>query len=73
MMHHHTNFDRSEILSGQACTEVQNLQYGLDVEYSKATLLQDTPADEQALSNKLVAKISAVQNIEIVMISLHEP
>ena len=26
MMHHHTKFDRSEILSGQTFTEVQNLQ-----------------------------------------------
>ena len=37
MMHHHTKFDRSEILSGQTFTEVQNLHCDLDLEYSKAT------------------------------------
>ena len=51
MMHHHTKFDRSEILSGQTFTEVQNLHYDLDLEYSKATFSQDTPAYEHALSN----------------------
>ena len=48
MMHHHTKFDRSEILSGQTVTEVQNIHCDLDLEYSKATFSQDTP---HALSN----------------------
>ena len=51
MMLHHTKFNRSEILSGQTFTEVQNLHCDLDLEYSKATFSQDTPADEHALSN----------------------
>ena len=51
MMHHHTKFDWSEILSGQTFTEVQNLHCDLDLEYSKATFSQDTPAYEHALSN----------------------
>ena len=51
MMHHHTKFDWSEILSGQTFTEVQNLHCNLDLEYSKATFSQDTPAYEYALSN----------------------
>ena len=34
MMHHHTKFDRSEILSGQTFTEVQNLHCDHDLEYS---------------------------------------
>ena len=49
MMHHHTKFDRSELLSGQTFTEVQNLH--CDLEYSKGTFSQDTPAYEYALSN----------------------
>ena len=51
MMHHHTKFDRAEILSGQTFTEVQNLHCDLDLEYSQATFSQDTPAYEHALSN----------------------
>ena len=51
MMHHHTKFDRSEILSGQTFTEVQNFHCDHDLEYSKATFLQGTPAYEHALSN----------------------
>ena len=51
MMHHHTKSDRSEILSGQTFTEVQNLQYDLHLEYSKATFSQDTPAYQHALTN----------------------
>ena len=53
MMNHHTKFDRSEILSGQTFTEVQNLHY--DLKYSKTTFSQDTPgpAYEHALSNKV--------------------
>ena len=53
VMHHHTKFDRSEILSGQTFTEVQNLHcdLDLDLDYSKATFSQDTPAYEHALSN----------------------
>ena len=51
MMHHHTKFDRSEIVSGQTFTKVQNLQYDLDLEYSKATFLQEIPVYEHALSN----------------------
>ena len=61
MMHHHTKFDRSQILSGQIFTEVQNLHCDLDLEYSKATFSQDTP---HALSNQVgLPKKSAVQNI----------
>ena len=51
MIHHYTKFDRSEILSGQTFTEVQNPHYDLDLEYSKATLSKNTPAYEHALSN----------------------
>ena len=51
MMHDHIKFDRSEILSRQTFTEVQNLHCDLDLEYSKATFSQDTPAYEHALSN----------------------
>ena len=40
MIDHHTKFDRSEILSGQTFTEVQNLHCDLDLEYSKATFSQ---------------------------------
>ena len=64
MMHLHTNFDRSEILSGQTFTDVQNLHCELDLEYSKATFSQDTPAYEHALSNKVGRPPkSTVQNI----------
>ena len=42
MMHHHTKFDRSEILSGQTFIEVQNLR--------SVTLTLNT-AYEHALSN----------------------
>ena len=64
MMHHHTKFDQSEILSGQTFAEVQNLHCDLDLEYSKATFSQDTPAYEHALSNEVGRpKKSAVQNI----------
>ena len=51
MIHHYTKFDRSEILSGQTFTEVQDLHCGIELEYSKAKFLQDTPAYEHALSN----------------------
>ena len=51
MMHHHTKFDQSEILFGQTFTEVQNHHCALDLECSKATFSQDTPAYEHALSN----------------------
>ena len=51
MMHHHTKFDRSEILTRKTFTQVQNLHCDLDLEYSKATFSQDTPAYEHALSN----------------------
>ena len=76
MMHHHTKFDRLEILSGQTFTEVQNLHCDLDLEYSKATFSQDTPAYEHALSNcwspknniKKIKKISSSEHIiEIVI------
>ena len=46
-----TKFHRSEKLSGQTFTEVQNLHCDLDFDYSKATFSQDTPAYENALSN----------------------
>ena len=75
MMHHHTKFKRSEILSGQKFTEVQNLHCDLDLDYCKATFSQDTPAYEHVLSNKVGRqKISSSEHIiEIVMISLYEP
>ena len=60
MMHHHT---KSKILSGQTFTEVQNLHCDHDLEYRKATFSQDTPAYDHALSTKLFAKKSAVQNM----------
>ena len=50
MIHHHAEFDRSEILSRQTFTEVQNLHCDLDLEYSKATFSQDR-SYEHALSN----------------------
>ena len=50
MMHHYTKFDRSGILSGKTFTEVQNIHYDLDLEYSKTTFSQDTPAYEHAPS-----------------------
>ena len=53
MMHHHTKFDQSEILSRQTFAEVQNLHCYLDLEYSKATFWQDAPAYEHALSKKI--------------------
>jgi len=40
IMHHHTKFDRSEILSGQTFTGVQNIHCDTDPEYSKATFSQ---------------------------------
>ena len=43
-MRHHTKFNRPEILSGQTFTKVQNLEYDLDLDYSKATFSQDTSA-----------------------------
>ena len=51
IMRHHTKFDGSEILSGQPVTEVHSLHCDLDLEYSKSTFSQDTPAFEHALSN----------------------
>ena len=51
MMPHHTKFDQSEILSRQTFTEVHNFHCDLDLEYSKATFSQDTPAYENELSN----------------------
>ena len=53
MMHHHTKFDRSEILSGQTVTEVQNLHCDPDLDYNKANFSQDIPDYEHALSNKV--------------------
>ena len=51
MMYHHTKFDQSEMLSRQTFAEVQNLHCDIDLEYSKATFPEDTPAYEHALSN----------------------
>ena len=42
MIHHYTKYDQSEILSGQTFTEVQNLQYDLDLEYSNPVFSLDT-------------------------------
>ena len=50
MMHHHTKFDQSEILSGQTVTEVQNLHCDLDLEYRKQPFYK-TLYNEHALSN----------------------
>ena len=63
MMHHHTKFDQSEILSWQTFTEVQNLHCDLHLEYSKATFSQDTPAYKHALSNYAGHQKSAVLKI----------
>ena len=41
----------SEILFGQTFTGVLNLHCDLDLEYSKTTFSQDTPAYEHVLSN----------------------
>ena len=68
MMHHHTKFDQSEILSGQTFTEVQNLHCDLDLEYSKATFHKTLQLMNMHCQTKLVAPPkSAVQNIEIVI------
>ena len=53
MMHHHTKFDWSQILSRQTFTEVHNLHCDLDLEYSKATFSQGTPASEHNYTGKL--------------------
>ena len=46
MMHHYT-----VLLSRPTFTEVQDLHRALDLEYSKATFTQNTPAYESAQSN----------------------
>ena len=51
MMHHHTKFNRSEILSGQTFTGVPNPHRDHDLEYNKGTFSHDTPAYEHALLN----------------------
>ena len=38
MMHHHTKFNRSEILSGQTFTEVPNPHRDHDLDHNKGTL-----------------------------------
>ena len=64
MMYHHTKFDRSEILSGQTVTGVQNHHCDLDLEYNKTTFSQDTPAMKMHCQTKLVApKISSSEYI----------
>ena len=74
VMHHTTKFDRSEILSGQTFTEVQNLHCDLDLEYSKATFSQDIPAMNMHCQLSCSPKISNSKHIiEIVVISLYEP
>ena len=52
MMHHHTKFNRSEILSRQTFTEVPNPHRDHDLEYNKGTFSHDTPAYEHVLSNE---------------------
>ena len=56
MMHHHTKFDRSEILSGQTFTEVQNLHCDLDLEYSKQPFHKTLQLMNVHYQTKLVAK-----------------
>ena len=57
MMHRHTKFDRSDILSGQTFTEVQNLHCDLDREHNKATFSQKTlQLMNMHCQTKLVAK-----------------
>ena len=74
MMRHHTKFDRSEILSGQIFTEVQNLHYDLTVNTTKQPFHKTLQLMNMHCQTKLVAKKSTVHNIiEIVMISLNEP
>ena len=69
MMDHHTKFDQSEILSRQTFTEVQTPHCDLDLEYSKATFSQDTPAYDMHCQTKLVAKkISSSEHIKEIVI-----
>ena len=67
MMYHHVMFIWSEILSGQTFTAAPNLHCDLDLEYSKATFLQDAlsnQAYEHALSNQVgQKKISSSEHI----------
>ena len=67
MMHHHIKFIWSEILSGQTFTAAPNLHCDFDLEYSKATFLQDAltnQAYEHALSNQVgQKKISSSEHV----------
>ena len=69
MMHHHTKFVRSEILSGQTFTEVQNHHCDLDLEYTKQPFHKILQHMNMHSQTKLVAKkISGSEHIiEIVI------
>ena len=56
MMHHHTKFDRSEMLSGQTFTEVQNLYCDLDLEYRKQPYLKTLQLMNMHCQTKLAAQ-----------------
>ena len=60
MMHHHTKFDQSEILSGQTFTEVRTFTMTLTLNTAKQPFHKLMKMNCQT---KLVAKQSAVENI----------
>ena len=64
MMHHHTKFDRSEILSGQTFIEVQNLHCDLDLEYSKLDFNVLPNARVHLKTVKLYHKEAYIHNIQ---------
>ena len=55
MIHHHTKFDRSEILSGQTFTEVQNLHCDLDLNTAKQPFHKTLQPMNMHCPTKLVA------------------
>ena len=63
MMHHHTKFDRSEVLSGQTFTEVQDLHYEHSLNTAKQPFHKTLQLMNMHCQTKLVAKKSAVQSI----------
>ena len=63
MMHHHTKFDRSEILSEQTFSEVQNLHCDLTLNTAK----QPFHKTFQFMNMHIKLKISSEHIIEIVI------
>ena len=69
MMHHHTKFDRSEILSGQTFTVVQNLHCDLDLNTAKQPFHKTFLLINMHCQTKLVAnKISSSEHITEIVI-----